>query len=247
MGASVRRGGHDGWGLRGSGTRRQGGHDGMGTARPAQVRCLTGRAADALGGAGANGRPGRGGCRCAARVGVAAVPGAGVRGAAGPVGFGVERDLVGLGGGIGRVRPRRALCAACGVSRVLLPDSMLRRRQYGVEVIWAALLAAARGRPWNQVAAGWGCRIRRCGSGCAGSPGGRTGCTRGCAGCCPGWSMTRCCRRGPRARPVMSWRCWGRCISRCPAGGRWWPGCRRGSWRPGCRGAGCWPRAGRRG
>ena len=31
-------------------------------------------------------------------------------------GFGVERDLVGLGGGIGRVRPRRALCAGCGVS-----------------------------------------------------------------------------------------------------------------------------------
>ena len=57
-------------------------------------------------------------------------------------GFGVERDLVGLGGVTGRVRPRRALCAACGVSRVLLPDSMLRRRQYGVEVIWAALLAA---------------------------------------------------------------------------------------------------------
>jgi hypothetical protein len=39
------------------------------------------------------------------------------------------------------------------VSRVLLPDSMLRRRQYGVEVIWAALLAAARGEPWNRVAA----------------------------------------------------------------------------------------------
>ena len=60
-------------------------------------------------------------------------------------GFGVERDLVGLGGGIGRVRPRRALCAACGVSRVLLPDAMLRRRQYGVEVIWAGLLAAGGG------------------------------------------------------------------------------------------------------
>src|SRR6266702_8519288 len=68
-------------------------------------------------------------------------------------GFGKERDLAGLGGVTGRVRPRRALCAGCGVSRVLLPDSMLRRRQYGVEVIWAALLAAARGRPWNQVAA----------------------------------------------------------------------------------------------
>jgi hypothetical protein len=40
----VRRGGRDGWGLRGGGGGRQGGHDGMGTARPAQVRCLTGRA-----------------------------------------------------------------------------------------------------------------------------------------------------------------------------------------------------------
>ena len=71
-------------------------------------------------------------------------------------GFGQERDVVGLGGVTGRVRPRRALCAACGVSRVLLPDSMLRRRQYGVEVIWAALLAAARQQPWNQIAAGLG-------------------------------------------------------------------------------------------
>ena len=84
------------------------------------------------------------------------MPGAGVRGAAGAVGFGVERDLVGLGGVWGRVRPRRALCAGFGVSRVLLPDSMLRRRQYGVEVIWAALLAVARQQPWNQIAAGLG-------------------------------------------------------------------------------------------
>ena len=59
----------------------------------------------------------------------------------------------GWAGWTGRVRPRRALCAGCGVSRVLLPDSMLRRRQYGVEVIWAGLLAAVRGRPWNRVAA----------------------------------------------------------------------------------------------
>src|ERR1035441_8391834 len=86
-------------------------------------------------------------------AGSGAVSGAGGRGGAGGVGSGVEGDLVGLGGVTWRVRPRRALCAACGVSRVLLPDSMLRRRQYGVEVIWAALLAAARGGPWNQVAA----------------------------------------------------------------------------------------------
>jgi hypothetical protein len=42
------------------------------------------------------------------------------------------------------------------VSRVLLPDSMLRRRQYGVEVIWAGLLAAARRVPWNRIAADLG-------------------------------------------------------------------------------------------
>src|ERR1035441_10157452 len=87
--------------------------------------------------------------------GRARAPGAGGRGGGRVVrgGWGGERDLVGLGGTAERVRPRRALCAACGVSRVLLPDSMLRRRQYGVEVIWAALLAAARGGPWNQIAA----------------------------------------------------------------------------------------------
>src|SRR2546428_11304342 len=89
----------------------------------------------------------------------------------------MERDLVGLGGVTGRVRPRRALCAGCGVSRVLLPDSMLRRRQYGVEVIWAGLLAAARGRPWNQVAAGVGGAYTagRGGLRRVGRPGGRGG------------------------------------------------------------------------
>jgi hypothetical protein len=35
-------------------------------------------------------------------------------------GVGQERDLVGLGGVIERVRPRRARCAADGASRVLL-------------------------------------------------------------------------------------------------------------------------------
>src|ERR1039457_3558505 len=86
-------------------------------------------------------------------AGVGAQLGAGLRGRLVRWWFGVERDLVGLGGTAERVRPRRALCAACGGSRVLLPDSMLRRRQYGVEVIWAALLAGARGGPWNQIAA----------------------------------------------------------------------------------------------
>jgi len=36
---------------------------------------------------------------------------------------------------------------------VLLPDTMLRRRAYGSEVIGAALVAAARGVPWTRIAA----------------------------------------------------------------------------------------------
>src|ERR1700732_1752848 len=75
------------------------------------------------------------------------------RGCCGAWGRGGGGGWRGGGSGGGGVWPRRALCAGCGVSRVLLPDSMLRRRQYGVEVIWAGLLAAARGRPWNRVAA----------------------------------------------------------------------------------------------
>ena len=165
--------------------------------------------------------------------------GAGCGGRLARWGFGVERDLVGLGGTAERVRPRRALCAGCGVSRVLLPDSMLRRRQYGVEVIWAGLLAAARGRPWNQVAAQLGV---------------------------PYTTVREWLRRfARRADRVHAWLCgllprmvddpvWAGtagasrlCISRCRGGGRWWPGCRRGSWRRGCRGAGCWPRPGRPG
>src|SRR5258708_19031441 len=68
-------------------------------------------------------------------------------------GFGKERDLVGLGGVTGRVRPRRALCAGGGGSRGLLADSMLRRRPDGGGVIWAGLLAAARPQTWNQISA----------------------------------------------------------------------------------------------
>jgi hypothetical protein len=36
---------------------------------------------------------------------------------------------------------------------VLLPDTVLRRRQYSVEVVGAGLLAAAGGWPWTKVAA----------------------------------------------------------------------------------------------
>jgi len=67
--------------------------------------------------------------------------------------YGVERDLVGLDGRVQRVRPRRAICRSCSRTRVLLPDTMLRRRQYGVEVIGEALALAAKGWAWTRIAA----------------------------------------------------------------------------------------------
>ena len=43
------------------------------------------------------------------------------------------------------VRPRRARCRACAVTHVLLPVTMLLRRAYAAECIWAALTARAEG------------------------------------------------------------------------------------------------------
>lgn len=67
--------------------------------------------------------------------------------------YGVERDLVGLNGRVQRVRPRRARCRSCARTRVLLPDTMLRRRQYGVDVIGEALALAGKGWAWTRIAA----------------------------------------------------------------------------------------------
>jgi hypothetical protein len=75
------------------------------------------------------------------------------RGVLAPWSWGVTRPLVLVGGDVSEVRPRRARCRSCLVTRVLLPDSMLRRRQYHVEVVGAALVAAADGRPWTKIAA----------------------------------------------------------------------------------------------
>ena len=79
------------------------------------------------------------------------VPGCG--GVLAPWWYGVLREIVGLDGASGPVRPRRAICGSCGTTRVLLPDTMLRRRQYSAEVIGTALLHAAAGMPWTRVAA----------------------------------------------------------------------------------------------
>jgi hypothetical protein len=52
-----------------------------------------------------------------------------------------------------QVRPDRARCRDCGVTQVLLPAWCLPRRAYGVEVVGAALRAAAEGDGYRCVAA----------------------------------------------------------------------------------------------
>ena len=64
------------------------------------------------------------------------------------------RQVRQLGGQLVRLRPDRARCVACGVTHVLLPAWCLPRRGYGVEVVGAALLAAADGAGHRTVAAG---------------------------------------------------------------------------------------------
>ncbi len=63
-----------------------------------------------------------------------------------------------LRGGQGpvRLRPRRARCAGCGVSHVLLPVFVLARRVDLAEVIGAALAAKAAGAGARSIAAAWG-------------------------------------------------------------------------------------------
>ena len=48
--------------------------------------------------------------------------------------------------GVGSLRPRRARCAGCLVTHVLLPVTVLLRRADAAGVIWAGLLARAVGR-----------------------------------------------------------------------------------------------------
>ena len=51
------------------------------------------------------------------------------------------------------VRPRRALCAACRRSQVLLPGALLPRRADATEVVGTALVAKAAGQGHRQIAA----------------------------------------------------------------------------------------------
>ena len=55
--------------------------------------------------------------------------------------------------GVGSLRPRRARCAGCLVTHVLLPVTVLLRRADAVEVIGAALMARAAGLGHRRIAA----------------------------------------------------------------------------------------------
>ena len=72
-------------------------------------------------------------------------------------GWGWARTRVLRGGdGLVRLRPRRARCAGCGVTHVLLPVFVLLRRVDLAEVIGAALAAKAAGAGARSIAAAWG-------------------------------------------------------------------------------------------
>jgi hypothetical protein len=55
--------------------------------------------------------------------------------------------------GLAVVRPRRAMCAGCGRTHVLLPSGLLSRRRYAAAVIFAALVLRAAGVKLAAVAA----------------------------------------------------------------------------------------------
>ena len=71
------------------------------------------------------------------------------RGVLGGWGHARARWIVGCGG---RVRPRRARCGDCSVTQVLLPVSLLLRRGYAAELIWAAVVARSGGAGHRRIA-----------------------------------------------------------------------------------------------
>ena len=73
-----------------------------------------------------------------------------------PWGFAREREVRMLDG-VRRWRPRRARCAPCETTHVLLGTWSVPRRRDGAEVIGAALLAKAQGAGHRRIAA----RLRR--------------------------------------------------------------------------------------
>ena len=76
-------------------------------------------------------------------------------------GFARSRRVMGLAD---PVRPRRSRCRGCAVTHVLLPVSLLLRRAYSAELIWAVLKAKAAGEGHRRIATAVGipgCTVRR--------------------------------------------------------------------------------------
>jgi hypothetical protein len=70
-----------------------------------------------------------------------------------PWSYAAVRRVRRLGTATQTVRPRRARCASCRATQVLLPGSLLPRRADAAEVVGAALVAKADGRGWRRIAA----------------------------------------------------------------------------------------------
>ena len=137
-------------------------------------------------------------------------------------GYARARRIEGLGDPL---RPRRARCRACSVTHVLLPVTVLLRRAYAAERIWAALTARAE--------RGWASPDRREPGGAGGDGAGLAAPRRRAAGGGAGLvSRGRGGRRGGREDPGR-----GRVVRGGTCWPRWRPRPRRsasGSVRPGC-------------
>jgi hypothetical protein len=70
-----------------------------------------------------------------------------------PWGHGRERPVRQIGGLVERLRPRRACCAGCGHTHVLLPTAHLLRRADAVATIGAAVAGKADGLGHRRIAA----------------------------------------------------------------------------------------------
>jgi hypothetical protein len=61
-----------------------------------------------------------------------------------------------VAGGAEPVRPRRSRCRSCAVTHVLLPVTLLLRRAYVADLIWAAVVAKAAGAGHRVIGARFG-------------------------------------------------------------------------------------------
>src|SRR5664280_2879710 len=124
------------------------------------------------------------------------------RGVLRPFGNGRTRTVRGVGADTVTVTPRRARCADCQVTQILLPTELLVRRADSTEAIGNALVAKAGGAGFRSIAARFGGPSRRSADGC-GPSGSRTrsGCTDA-AWTAPCWSTGSCWSGRRRSGPL---------------------------------------------